>query len=109
MKYMKLDQKGSAMAEYVWIDSTGETRSKSRVSKFLDSSPSSYFCVHFPLLFVVGRPQRLLAALSTTTPRCLCHWQVSLSATPRTLNPILPICSDPALAWPACVATLLRP
>lgn len=31
-KYLKLDQKGKIMAEYVWIDSTGETRSKSRVS-----------------------------------------------------------------------------
>ncbi|KAK7908373.1 Glutamine synthetase [Apiospora marii] len=30
MKYMKLDQKGNAMAEYIWIDSTGGTRSKSR-------------------------------------------------------------------------------
>lgn len=32
MKYMKLDQKGSIMAEYVWIDSNGGTRSKSKVS-----------------------------------------------------------------------------
>lgn len=31
MKYMKLDQKGSAMAEYVWIDAVGGVRSKSRV------------------------------------------------------------------------------
>ncbi|KAK7751904.1 glutamate--ammonia ligase [Diatrype stigma] len=30
MKYMKLDQKGSAMAEYVWIDAVGGVRSKSR-------------------------------------------------------------------------------
>ncbi|KAK8089417.1 glutamine synthetase [Apiospora hydei] len=30
MKYMKLDQKGNAMAEYIWIDSTGGVRSKSR-------------------------------------------------------------------------------
>lgn len=29
---MKLDQKGKIMAEYVWIDAVGETRSKSRVS-----------------------------------------------------------------------------
>lgn len=33
-KYLKLDQKGKIMAEYVWIDSIGETRSKSRVSFF---------------------------------------------------------------------------
>lgn len=30
-KYLKLDQQGKIMAEYVWIDSTGGTRSKSRV------------------------------------------------------------------------------
>ncbi|POR32690.1 Glutamine synthetase [Tolypocladium paradoxum] len=29
-KYMKLDQKGNIMAEYVWVDAVGETRSKSR-------------------------------------------------------------------------------
>jgi len=29
-KYMKLDQKGKIMAEYVWVDAVGETRSKSR-------------------------------------------------------------------------------
>ncbi|OAA77911.1 glutamine synthetase [Akanthomyces lecanii RCEF 1005] len=32
-KYLKLDQKGQVIAEYVWIDSTGETRSKSRTLK----------------------------------------------------------------------------
>ena len=37
-KYLKLDQKGQVIAEYVWIDSTGETRSKSRVSCFHDTS-----------------------------------------------------------------------
>ena len=31
-KYLKLDQKGKIMAEYVWVDAIGETRSKSRVS-----------------------------------------------------------------------------
>ncbi|RSL86496.1 Glutamine synthetase [Fusarium oligoseptatum] len=29
-KYLKLDQKGQIMAEYVWVDADGETRSKSR-------------------------------------------------------------------------------
>jgi hypothetical protein len=32
MKYMKLDQMGSGMAEYIWIDATGGVRSKSKVS-----------------------------------------------------------------------------
>jgi hypothetical protein len=31
-KYLKLDQKGSIIAEYVWIDSEGGTRAKARVS-----------------------------------------------------------------------------
>jgi len=30
-KYLKLDQKGAVIAEYVWIDSSGMTRSKSKV------------------------------------------------------------------------------
>ena len=34
MKYMKLDQKNSFMAEYIWIDSNGGVRSKSKVSHF---------------------------------------------------------------------------
>jgi hypothetical protein len=33
MKYMKLDQKGNAMAEYIWIDAFGGVRSKSKVGK----------------------------------------------------------------------------
>lgn len=31
-KYTSLDQKGIVIAEYVWIDSEGNTRSKTRVS-----------------------------------------------------------------------------
>jgi len=31
MKYMALDQKGSCMAEYVWIDGTNGLRSKTKV------------------------------------------------------------------------------
>ncbi|KAI0445389.1 hypothetical protein F4803DRAFT_508691 [Xylaria telfairii] len=30
LKYMRLDQKGNAMAEYIWIDSAGHVRSKSK-------------------------------------------------------------------------------
>ena len=35
MKYMKLDQKGSAMAEYIWVDANGGVRSKSKVRTFV--------------------------------------------------------------------------
>lgn len=31
MKYMNLDQRGRIQAEYVWIDSNGGTRSKTKV------------------------------------------------------------------------------
>lgn len=31
MKYMSLDQRGQVQAEYVWIDSNGGTRSKTKV------------------------------------------------------------------------------
>lgn len=35
MKYMRLDQKGSIMAEYVWIDGHNGLRSKTKVSGIL--------------------------------------------------------------------------
>ncbi|KAL9054849.1 MAG: hypothetical protein Q9162_003881 [Coniocarpon cinnabarinum] len=38
-KFLKLDQRGSVIAEYVWIDSSNGTRSK---SKTLKSKPQSY-------------------------------------------------------------------
>lgn len=38
-KYLKLDQKGKIMAEYVWIDAAGEVRSKSRVSFYVPLNP----------------------------------------------------------------------
>ena len=37
-KYAKLDQKGNVMAEYIWIDSDGGVRSKSRVGSEFHSS-----------------------------------------------------------------------
>jgi glutamine synthetase len=38
MKYMSLDQKGNAMAEYIWIDASGGVRTK---SKTLTKIPAS--------------------------------------------------------------------
>ena len=32
-KYTNLDQKGNIIAEYIWIDAFGATRSKARVSQ----------------------------------------------------------------------------
>lgn len=34
-KYLKLDQKGSIMAEYIWIDGSNGVRSKTKVSVIL--------------------------------------------------------------------------
>jgi len=34
-KYLRLDQKGQIMVEYVWVDAEGGVRSKSRVSSLL--------------------------------------------------------------------------
>ena len=45
-KYTNLDQKGNIIAEYIWIDAFGATRSKARVSQ----SPSSK-----PPVFHLGR------------------------------------------------------
>jgi hypothetical protein len=41
---MRLDQKGTAMAEYIWIDSTGGVRSKSKVR----THHISFFSIHIP-------------------------------------------------------------
>jgi len=44
-KYLNLDQRGSVIAEYVWIDANGGTRSKCKVSIpdiFLISSSFHY-------------------------------------------------------------------
>lgn len=38
-KYLDLDQKGMIMAEYVWVDADGETRSKSRTLKDKEYKP----------------------------------------------------------------------
>ena len=51
MKYMRLDQKGSIMAEYIWIDAFGATRSKSRVSmprisELFRSGCGGFHCQH---------------------------------------------------------------
>ncbi|KAM9880667.1 hypothetical protein VDGD_21714 [Verticillium dahliae] len=42
MKYLRLDQKGSIIAEYIWIDADGETRSKARVSRHFLPRPDLY-------------------------------------------------------------------
>lgn len=38
MKYMKLDQKGAVLAEYIWIDGTNGVRSKTKVSQSVANS-----------------------------------------------------------------------
>lgn len=44
MKYMKLDQKGAVLAEYIWIDGSNGVRTKTKVRPFLrlaQHSPAS--------------------------------------------------------------------
>ena len=48
MKYMKLDQKGSAMAEYIWVDANGGVRSKSKVCIFLFFFTLLFAQTHIP-------------------------------------------------------------
>lgn len=43
MKYMSLDQKGSVLAEYVWIDADSGLRSKTKVSHAHSSRCNSEF------------------------------------------------------------------
>ena len=38
MKYMKLDQKGQIMAEYIWIDGSNGMRSKTKVRRLFHHS-----------------------------------------------------------------------
>jgi glutamine synthetase len=45
-KYLQLDQKGKIMAEYVWIDADGGTRSKSRT---LDAKDVAYTPENLPV------------------------------------------------------------
>jgi len=43
MKYMKLDQRGAVLAEYVWIDGTNGVRSKTKVCELLLSQNLQWF------------------------------------------------------------------
>lgn len=70
-KYLDLDQRGKIMAEYVWIDAEGGTRSKSRVSVFL--SPDL-----FPALRSLRSPppprDKKTASLVAVAHFRLCPW-----------------------------------
>lgn len=71
MKYMKLDQKGNAMAEYIWIDSAGGVRSKSRVRNFFAFLIFAPNCLGFHYLIPSCHYQkpgsRLLGSAATST------------------------------------------
>ena len=49
MKYMKLDQKGAVLAEYIWIDGSNGVRSKTKASDRPFSKPL-YFTPDTPAL-----------------------------------------------------------
>ena len=68
MKYLKLGQKGKIIAEYVWVDAAGETRSKSRVS---NSLIASWLNSLFPPRHVLGlasSPRRHRAGAASLSP-----------------------------------------
>lgn len=75
-KYLKLDQKGSIMAEYVWVDAAGEVRSKSRV-RFIPCDhhiASSRIALasrhkHLPLPAPLSAPAAPAASLVTARAR----------------------------------------
>lgn len=63
------------MAEYVWIDSIGETRSKSRVSFFIFCWPTVSLSPFFFLFDILARlvPQSCFQGCSTAKTSGSCH------------------------------------
>jgi len=53
-KYLDLPQKGSIIAEYIWIDASGGTRSKCKVS--LTTTPTTRFGHHRSSAITLGDP-----------------------------------------------------
>ena len=73
-KYLSLPQKGSVIAEYVWIDGSNGLRSKSKVSAFLfcslkQSIPNN--AAFTRLAGWIGEPNR--ASHDTRSQRSWCH------------------------------------
>ena len=69
MKYMKLDQKGKVMAEYIWIDGSNGVRSKTKVRECTLSQYS--FTLSGPLYNPHFRRPR-------TNRHCLLFWTLPL-------------------------------
>jgi hypothetical protein len=63
-KYLKLDQKGSIMAEYIWIDGSNGVRSKTKVSLLLEirHSTRSATCTGYHRTSSVNLPLSLAAS-----------------------------------------------
>jgi hypothetical protein len=55
-KYLKLDQKGSIMAEYIWIDGSNGVRSKTKVGLISPFVPSTLPHSARVSLVFLGRP-----------------------------------------------------
>lgn len=68
MKYMSLDQRGHIQAEYVWVDSVGGTRSKTKV------------CNRRPQLMRRGMVLCCLSALDKPCARGICTRRLQPSA-----------------------------
>ena len=94
MKYMRLDQRGSIMAEYVWIDGTNGVRCKTKVStrsiRQLQPRPLVHFHSSLPFRFYgTSSPFPSCAAFPTQ------HW-------PLYLFEERPVRSLPIATLPAC-------
>ena len=67
MKYMDLDQKGSSMAEYIWIDGKNGVRSKTKV-RVQFGSPHVQPQRKLPAIFGTGEATEALLSGKSVTP-----------------------------------------
>lgn len=67
MKYMSLDQKGSYMAEYIWIDGSNGVRSKTKV-RVLCLLPPRTASMQVPAIFGAGKTTEALLSGIPVTP-----------------------------------------
>ena len=65
MKYARLDQKGSIMAEYVWIDGHNGLRSKTKVSEDFRDPTTRSLLLRLPAACINGAKDQAVRAHNT--------------------------------------------